>query len=57
MDCVVCTEQYGHSSKPSPGMIGLLLAEDIGVTGIQNGHDGAAEELTAGSAKFNLYKY
>jgi len=38
-------------------MIGLLLAEDIGVTGIQNGHDGAAEELTAGSAKFNLYKY
>lgn len=47
----------GILSKPRLGIIRLLLAENVGVTGIQDGHDGAAEELTAGGAKFNLYKY
>lgn len=31
-----------------------LTAEDVGVTGIQDSHGGAAEELTAGSTQLNL---
>jgi hypothetical protein len=31
-----------------------LSREDIGVTSIQNGHDTAAEELTAGGTELNL---
>lgn len=31
-----------------------LTAEDVGVTGIQDGHGRAAEELTASSAELNL---
>ena len=33
-----------------------LSAEDIRVTTIQHGHGGAAEQLSARSAKFNLYR-
>jgi hypothetical protein len=32
-----------------------LTAEDVGVTGIEDSHGRAAEELTAGSAELNLY--
>lgn len=31
-----------------------LVAKDIGVTSVEDGHGGAAEELTAGSAELNL---
>lgn len=34
--------------------LGLLVGEDIGVTGIKDGHGAAAEQLTAGSAQLNL---
>lgn len=33
----------------------LLVAEDVGVTSVQNGHGGAAEELATGSAQLNLW--
>ena len=33
-----------------------LVAEDIRVTGIQDGHGGATEELSEGSAQLNLRK-
>ncbi|KAI9167749.1 60S ribosomal protein L10-A [Paramyrothecium foliicola] len=36
------------------GCLGLLVAQDIGVTGIEDGHGGAAEELSAGGAQLNL---
>ena len=32
----------------------LLTGQDVGVTGIQDGHGGAAEELTAGGTELNL---
>lgn len=47
----------GVLSKPQVGKVRLLLAQNVGITGIQNSHDGAAEELTAGGAHFDLYKY
>lgn len=36
------------------GCLLLLLAEDIGVTSVEDGKGTAAEELTASSAKLNL---
>ena len=41
--------------KPD-GRLVLLVAEDIRVTGVEDGHGGAAEELATGGAKLNLYK-
>lgn len=32
----------------------LGASEDVGVTGIENGHGGAAEELTTGGTKLDL---
>lgn len=32
----------------------LLVGKDIGVTGVEDGHGAAAEELTASSAELNL---
>ena len=37
----------------SPRLSGLV-AEDVGVTGIQDGHGAATEELSAGSAELDL---
>jgi hypothetical protein len=37
------------------GYLSLLVAEDIRVTGIQDGEGGASEELSAGSAELDLY--
>jgi hypothetical protein len=34
--------------------LGLLVAKDVGVTGIDDGHGGAPEELTASGAKLEL---
>lgn len=34
--------------------LSLLVAEDIRVTGIDDGQGGAAEELTAGGTELNL---
>lgn len=34
--------------------LSLLVAEDVGVTGIQDGHGAAAEELTAGGTELDL---
>ena len=34
--------------------LGGVGAQDVGVTGIEDGHGRAAEELTAGGAKLNL---
>lgn len=34
----------------------LLVAEDIRVTGIQDGHGGATEELTASGAQLDLWR-
>lgn len=31
-----------------------LVAEDVGVTSVENGEGGAAEELTAGGTELNL---
>ena len=31
-----------------------LSGEDVGITSIQDGHDTAAEELTAGGTELNL---
>lgn len=33
-----------------------LLAEDVGVTSVKDGHGGATEELTAGGTELNLYE-
>lgn len=38
------------------GHLSLLVAEDIGVTGIEDSHGRAAEELTAGGTELNLYE-
>ena len=40
--------------KPKTLRLGLLLAQDIRVTGIENGHGGAAEQLSAGGTQLNL---
>jgi hypothetical protein len=32
-----------------------LGRQDVGVTGVDDGHGGATEELTAGGTKLNLY--
>lgn len=32
----------------------LLVSEDVGVTSVEDGHGGAAEELTAGGTELNL---
>lgn len=42
--------QYHACSRALLG----LLAQDIGVTSVEDGHGGAAEELTAGGTKLNL---
>jgi len=34
--------------------LGLLVAKDVGVTGINDGHGGAPEQLTAGGAELQL---
>lgn len=34
--------------------LSLLVGQDVGITGIENSHGSAAEELTAGSAEFDL---
>lgn len=34
----------------------LLVGQDVRVTGIQDGHGRAAEELSAGSAELNLFR-
>jgi hypothetical protein len=34
--------------------LSLLVVEDITVTGIEDGHGGAAEELAASGAELNL---
>jgi hypothetical protein len=40
---------------PTPGLdLSLLVVEDITVTGIEDGHGGAAEELAASGAELNL---
>lgn len=36
------------------GNLSLLVAQDVGVTGIEDGHGGATEELTASGAQLNL---
>lgn len=38
------------------GYLSLLVAEDIGVTSIEDGHGGATEELTAGGTELNLWE-
>lgn len=37
-------------------LLDLFAAEDVGVTGVKDGHGGAAEELTAGGTELNLYE-
>lgn len=37
-------------------LLGLLAAEDVGVTGVKNGHGGATEELTAGGTELDLHE-
>lgn len=44
---------FMKSCTPS-GRLSLLVAEDIGVTSVEDGHGRAAEELTASSAELNL---
>jgi len=34
--------------------LSLLVAEDVGVTSVKDGHGGAAEELSAGDTELNL---
>lgn len=34
----------------------LLVAQDVGVTGVEDGHGGATEELTASGTKLNLHE-
>lgn len=36
------------------GFLSLLIGEDIRVTGVENGHGAAAEELTTGGTELNL---
>lgn len=43
--------QYQTCSRALLG----LLTQDIGVTSVEDGHGGAAEELTAGGTKLNLF--
>lgn len=40
----------------SVAVLRRLLAQDVGVTGVKDGHGGAAEELTAGGAELNLQR-
>lgn len=35
--------------------LSLLVAEDIGVTSIDDGHGGASEQFTAGSTQLDLH--
>lgn len=37
--------------------LSLLVAEDVGVTSVENGHGGASEELTAGGTELDLWNY
>lgn len=37
-------------------LLNLFAAEDVGVTGVKDGHGGATEELTAGGTELNLYE-
>jgi hypothetical protein len=34
--------------------LSLLVAEDVGVTSVENGHGGASEELTAGGTELDV---
>lgn len=43
-----------HPSRRSSTTLGSLLAEDVGVTSVEDGHGGAAEELSAGSTQLDL---
>jgi hypothetical protein len=40
--------------SPLAGCLSLLVAEDIGVTSVEDGHGGATEELTASGTELNL---
>jgi hypothetical protein len=43
------------TSVPTPRLdLSLLVVEDVTVTGIEDGHGGAAEELAASGAELNL---
>ena len=49
-----------HNSGSSPSLctlfcLGGVRAQDIGVTSVEDGHCRTPEELSAGSAEFNLY--
>jgi hypothetical protein len=35
----------------------LLIGKDITVTGIEDGHRGNSEELSAGSSQLNLWRW
>jgi hypothetical protein len=48
-NAVVFLPQSKTSSRLS-----LLVAEDVGVTSVEDGHGRAAEELTASSTELNL---
>lgn len=41
-------------TSSGPRLSSTDLAEDIGVTTVEDNHGGAAEEFTAGSSEFNL---
>lgn len=43
-----------HPSRSSSNTLGSLLAEDVGVTSVEDGHGGASEELSAGSTQLDL---
>jgi hypothetical protein len=46
--------QANRFTRLNASSLSLLVAEDVGVTGIQDGHGTTAEELTAGGAELNL---
>lgn len=43
-----------HRSSESPGFLSTAGGEDVGVTGIDDGHGGASEELTTCGSKLDL---
>lgn len=59
MSIPFCTPYQSPQRHPKFAIAGaylLLVGKDIGITGVKDGHGTAAEELTAGSAKLNLWE-
>jgi hypothetical protein len=50
----VKAERRSHAMYRFVICLSLLVAKDVGVTGIDDGHCGAPEELTASGAKLKL---